>query len=120
MGGSSLTLEPYPEILDVTFDTHFYFHRHVESLEKKEKPKLSFLTALTSTTWGKQKETIVATYEALIDFVLSYAATNWFPNIFASNVSKLQVMMNAALRIATGCPIKPLSITFTWIRGSHD
>ena len=41
LGGSSLPLEPNPKILDVTFDTHFYFHKHVEALEKKAKHKLS-------------------------------------------------------------------------------
>ena len=51
---------------------------------------------------GQQKETIIATYKALIDSLFSYAAPVWFPNTSATNVSKLQVIQNAALRIATG------------------
>ena len=105
LGGSSLPLEQYPKILGVTFDPHFFFHKHVEALEKKAKQKLSLLKALTGTTWGQQKETLVATYKALIDSLFSYAAPVWFPNTYASNISKLQVIQNAALRIATGCPL---------------
>ena len=105
LGGGSLPLEKYPKILGVTFDPHFHFHKHVEAIEKRAKSRLSILKALTGTTWGQQKETIVATYKALIDSIFSYAAPVWFPVAEGSNasVNKLQTVQNAALRIATGC-----------------
>ena len=101
----SLPLEKYPKILGVTFDPHFHFHKHVEAIEKRAKSRLSILKALTGTTWGQQKETIIATYKALIDSIFSYAAPVWFPVAGCSNTSvrKLQVVQNAAIRIATGC-----------------
>ena len=102
LGGGFLPREPHPKILGVTFDTHLHFHKHVEDLVKRAKKRLSLLKALTGTTWGQQKETIIATYKALIDSLFSYAAPVWFPNTSATNVSKLQVIQNAALRIATG------------------
>ena len=105
LGGGFLPLEPHPKILGVTFDTHLHFHKHVEDLVKRAKKRLSLLKALTGTTWGQQKETLVATYKALIDSLFSYAAAVWFPNVSATNIRKLQTIQNAALRIATGSPM---------------
>ena len=105
MGGSQLPLEPHPKILGVTFDTHFNFHKHVEALVKKTKQKIPLLQALTGTDWGQQKETLVITYQALIDSLFSYAAPIWFPNTSVTNINKLQLIQNSALRIATGSPM---------------
>ena len=91
MGGSFLPLEPHPKILGVTFDPHFHFHKHVETLVAKAKLKLNLLKALTGTTWGQQKETLVATYKALIDSIFSYAAPIWFPNTSPTNIQKLRL-----------------------------
>ena len=105
LGEDFLPLEKYPKILGVTFDPHFHFHKHVEEIVKRAKSRLNILKALTGTTWGQHKETIVATYKALIDSIFSYAAPVWFPVAGCSNasVTKLQTVQNAALRIATGC-----------------
>ena len=46
-----------------------------------------------------------ASNKSLIDSFFSYTPPIWFPNTFASNISKLQVFQNTALRIATGCPM---------------
>ena len=77
----------------------------MEEIVKRAKSRLNILKALTGTTWGQHKETIVATYKALIDSIFSYAAPVWFPVAGCSNasVTKLQTVQNAALRIATGC-----------------
>ena len=103
LNGTLLPLDRNPKILGVTFDPHFCFHKHVEAIEKKAKQRLSILKALTGTNWGQQKETIVATYKALIDSLFSYASPIWFPNASVSAVEKLQTIQNSALRIATGC-----------------
>ena len=105
LGGSHLSLEPYPKILGVTFDTHFHFHKHVDSLIPRAKQRLSMLKALTGTTWGQQKETLVATYKALIDSIFCYAAPIWYPNTSPTSRAKLQRVQNAALRLATGSPM---------------
>ena len=105
LGGNPLPLERHPKILGVTFDPHLHFHKHVEAIQKKAKPKLSLLKALTGTTWGQQKETLIATYKALIDSLFSYAAPIWFPNSSITSINKLQTIQNSALRIATGSPM---------------
>ena len=97
-----LPLERNPKILGVTFDPHFHFHKHVEAIEEKAKQRLSILKALTGTTWGQQKETLIVTYKALIDSLFSYAAPVWYTNASMTSIRKLQLIQNSALRVATG------------------
>ena len=45
----------------------------------------------------------MATYKAVMRPALEYASSIWWPLASSSNINKLQVMPNAALRTATGC-----------------
>ena len=103
LNGTPLPLDKYPKILGVTFDPLLFFHKHVEAIEEKSKQGLSILKALTGTDWGQQKETLVATYKAIIDSRFSYGAPIWATNASTSSINKLQIIQNSALRIATGC-----------------
>src|SRR6187401_2868031 len=64
---------------------------------------LKILKALNGTTWGKQKPTLIETYKATVRPIIEYGSTIWSPIIKETNLNKLQVTQNAALRIATGC-----------------
>ena len=59
--------------------------------------------ALTATGWGKQNETLMATYKAVMRLAMEYASSIWSPLASSTSINKLQVMQNAALRTATGC-----------------
>jgi hypothetical protein len=61
------------------------------------------LKALTSTNWGKHKETLITTFKAITRPILEYGSTTWSPIISNTNLNKLQTVQNTALRIATGC-----------------
>ena len=87
----------------MTFDPHFIFHKHVDEIVRKAKPRLNILKLLTGTDWGQQKETILITFKSLVGSLFTYAAPIWFPNISQSSLDKLQIVQNSALRIATGC-----------------
>ena len=87
----------------MTFDPHFCFHKHVEDVIKRAKPRLNILKLLTGTDWGQQKETILNTFKSLISSLITYAAPIWFSNTSTSNINRLQTIQNSALRIATGC-----------------
>src|SRR6476619_6366593 len=71
----------------------------------KEKADKSFnvVKALTSTTCGKQKETLIATYKTITRPVIEYGNTLWSPIISDTNFDKPQTTQNTALRIITGC-----------------
>ena len=72
-------------------------HIHNISVQAHKPPEM--IKALTATGWGKQKETLMATYNAVMRPALEYASSIWS----WTSINKLQVMQNAALRTATGC-----------------
>ena len=61
------------------------------------------IKALTATGWDKQKETLMATYKAVMRPALEYASSIWSPLASSTSINKLQFMQNAALRTATAC-----------------
>jgi len=71
-------------------------------LKEQTPERLKFLKALAGTDWGQQKETIIMTYKTLIWSKFSYAAPIYFPNLSKDAGQSLQVIQNAAMRIATG------------------
>ena len=93
----------HPKILGLTFDPKLTYNEHVKITKEKARKTTNVLKALTSTKWGKQKETIVATYKAITQPILEYASTIWSPSSKDTNIQKLQTVQNSALRIATGC-----------------
>ena len=64
---------------------------------------VNILKALTSTHWGKNKETLTNTYKTVTRPILEYAGTIYAPIISDKQLTALQVTQNQGLRIATGC-----------------
>ena len=62
---------------------------------------LQIMKPLTATGWGKQKETLMATYKAVMRPDLMYASSIWSPLTSSTIINNLQLMQNAALRTAT-------------------
>ena len=92
-----------PKILGLTFDTKLNFGKHIKITKEKADNANKIVKTLTSTSWGKQKETLIATYKAIVRPILEYASPVWSQIISATNRNKLQTTQNTALRIATGC-----------------
>jgi hypothetical protein len=92
-----------PKILGLTLDPKLTYNKHVQNITTKAKNTLNILKALTSTKWGKQKETLTNTYKMVTRPVMEYASTVWSPVASQIHINKLQVTQNTALRIATGC-----------------
>ena len=67
------------------------------------------MRALAGSNWGHDKETLLVTFKSLIKSLYTYAAPAWFPNSQPTAINKLQIVQNAAVRIATGC-VKMTSI----------
>ncbi|KAF2360279.1 Reverse transcriptase domain [Trinorchestia longiramus] len=99
--GTDLTHCRSPKILGITFDPHFTFTLHINSICERAQHRLNILKALAGSSWGQQKETITLTYKALINSIVTYAAPIWFPNASPSSIAKLQTIQNTALRIAS-------------------
>jgi hypothetical protein len=101
-GGETLDTVKNPKILGLTMDPKLNYASHIEITQKRARKTVGVLKALTGTDWGKDKETISATYKAITRPQLEYASTIWSPVASKSSKNKLQVVQNSALRIATG------------------
>src|SRR6478609_5210346 len=92
-----------PKILGVTLDPKLNFSEHIRITKEKADKSLNVVKALTSTAWGKRKETLITTYKAITRPIIEYGNTLWSPIISESNLNKIQTTQNTALRITTGC-----------------
>ena len=93
----------HPKILGLTLDPKLTYNRHIDLAETKTRKTINILKILTPTKWDKHKKTILATYKAITRPLLEHASTIWSPNASETNIDKLQIVQNTALRIATGC-----------------
>ena len=98
-----------PKYLGVTFDSLLTFKHHAANIKDKVNSRNNILKALSGTTWGKDKETLLETYNATSKSVMSYCSPIWSANLADSNWTSLQTAQNAALRTALGC-VKKTSI----------
>ena len=94
-----------PTILGLTFDLKLKYSTHTSNTITKAKKTLNLLKLLTSTHWGKSKETLITTYKTLLLPIIEFANTIWSPIISFTSLNKLQKIQNAALRTITGCTI---------------
>ena len=93
----------HPKVLGLTLDPKLTYSTHIHNISVQAHKHLQIIKALTATGWGKQKETLMATYKAVMRPPLEYASSVWSPIASSTSIYKLQVMQNAALRTATGC-----------------
>src|SRR6476661_1055901 len=69
-----------PKILGVTLAPKLNFAEHTRITKDKADKSLNVVKALTSTTWGKQKKTLIATYKTITRPVIEYGNTLWSQN----------------------------------------
>ena len=91
----------HPHVLGLTLDPKLTYSIHQQHLSAHT--PLQIIKTLTATGWGKQKETLMSTYKAVMRPALEYASSVWSPIASSTSINKLQVMQNTALRTATGC-----------------
>ena len=82
---------------------NFRSKAHIQNIATHAQKPLQVIKTLTGTTWGKQKEILVATYKAVMKPTLEYASSIWSIMASPTSINKLQVIQNAALRACTGC-----------------
>ncbi|KAF2348773.1 Reverse transcriptase domain [Trinorchestia longiramus] len=70
--GTGLTHCRSPKILGITFNPHFTFTPHINTICERAQHRLNILKALAGSFWGPQKETIILTYKALINSIVTY------------------------------------------------
>ena len=99
----ALSMATHPKVLGLTLDPKLTYSTHIHNISVQAHKTLQMIKSLTATGWGKQHETLLATYKAVMRPALEYVSDIWSPLASSTSNNKLQVMQNAALRTATGC-----------------
>ena len=87
----------------MTLEIHLTFTQHCDNIAVKVQQRNNVLKALAGSTWGCDKETLLATYLAISRSVLGHCSPVWTPSLIDTNWCRLQRGKNYALRISTGC-----------------
>lgn len=101
--GETIPTVSNPKILGVTFDQMLTYGQHAKLTREKVQNRNNVLKCLAGSTWGKSKEILKSTYEAIGRSVINYAAPVWTPVLSTTHWDDLEAAQNSALRIATGC-----------------
>ena len=105
MNNDRLPTVKNPKILGLTFDPKLTYSTHIQNTHKRATNTINLIKALTTTHWGKTKETLSTTYKTITRPLIEYANTIWSPITSDTNISKLQTVQNKALRAITGCTL---------------
>ena len=103
MNNTALRMATHPKVLGFTLDQKLTYSIHIHTISVQAHKPLQMIKALTATGWRKQKETLMATYKAVMRPALEYASSIWSPLTSSTSINKLHVMQNASLGTATGC-----------------
>ena len=81
----------YPwQLLGLTLNPKLTYSTHIHNISVHAHKPLQIIKALTATGWGKQKETLIATYKAVMRPALEYASSIWSPLASSTSINKLQ------------------------------
>ena len=103
-----LPMAMYPKVLGLTLDPKLAYSTHIHNISVQAYNPLQIIKTFTTTGWGKQKETLMSTYKAVMRLVLGYAPSIRLLLASSTRINTLKVMQNAAMRTATGCTQDPL------------
>ena len=103
INNTALTMATHPKVLGPTLDPKLTYSTPIHNISVQAHKSLQMIKALTATWWGKQKETLMVTYKAVMRPALEHASYIWFPLSASTSSTKLQLVQNAALRTATAC-----------------
>jgi hypothetical protein len=98
-----LPLEHNPKIQVLTFDTMLTFTPHHRTMAAKALKRNNILKALSGTSFGQDKETLLQTYKAISRPIIENASPAWSPFTSPTNITHLQTVQSCALRTITGC-----------------
>ena len=102
INNTALRMATQPKVLGLTLDPKLTYNTHMHIISIQAHKPLQMIKTLTATGWGKQKETLMATYKAVMRPALKYASSIWSHLSSSTSINKLHVMQNAALITATG------------------
>ena len=101
IGRKAIFVNPNPRLLGVILDCKLSFNEHVKMVTEKTGKKMRMLAAVSNSEWGWKKFDLMKIFIAHIRSVIDYAGVAWQPWISKTQVEKLDVSQNKALRLIT-------------------
>ena len=101
INNTAIPMATHPNVLGLTLDPKLTYSTHIHNISLQAHTPLEMIKPLTG--WGKQKETLMATYKAVMRPTLKYVSFIWSNLASSTSINKQQPMQNAALITATGC-----------------
>ena len=92
INNTALRISTHPKVLGLTLDPNLTYSTHIHNISVQAPKKLQVIKALTANGWGKQKETLMATYKVVMCQALEYASSISSTLASSTRISKLQVM----------------------------
>ena len=86
---SNLNMATHPKVLGLTLDPKLTYSTQMHNISVHAHTPLQIIKVLTATGWGKQKETLMATYKAVMRPALKYASSIWLPLASSTSINKL-------------------------------
>ena len=74
---NALPMATHPKVVGLTIDPKLTYNTHIHNISVHAYKPLQFIKALTATGWGKQKETLMSTYKAVMRPALEYTSFIW-------------------------------------------
>ena len=88
----------HPKIIGLTLDQKLTCNTHIHNIAVHAHKPLQIIKTLTATGSGKQKATIMATYNTVMIQALEYTYSIWSTLASSTSITKLQDMQNTSLR----------------------
>ena len=79
INNNALPMAMHPKVLGLTLDPKLTYSTHLHTISVHTHKPLQIIKTLTATGWDKQKETLMATYKAVMRPALEYASSIWSP-----------------------------------------
>ena len=121
--GTVIPVSPTTNILGLIVDRGVTFRPHSQEVIARAKPRLHVMKALTSTTFGHQKEAQAALYKQFVRPVLEYASPAWCTDLAPhkwrrSNAPRTQPFNCDGLRLIHTHPTPPRGVQGSPLEGA--
>lgn len=101
IGGEVIQQNEHPKYLGIYMDKKLNWQTHINKTAEKAKNRLNILKRLAGSKWGCSRTVLRNTYKTYIRPVLTYGSEA-LVTAAATNINKLEIVQNQALRIITG------------------
>lgn len=101
LNGSRIEYKTSHKLLGITLDSNYTFSAHIENIKSKALKSLNCIKILSSKRHGVNRNILARIYKACIRPIFDYGSTI-YDTAAETNLNKIEVVQNAALRIISG------------------